>query len=188
MRYTEVACCHSGSQGAAAKCACNAQCSAVTHAQKHGARRSGPHKCQPRSGQAHHRARQRRAGCEPHVTESTLQAAELGLTMVLDLGRCERCLVGRGCIIVSSPAPSCMQRHAASLTAGHPRRPCVEVLTACKEKEREMSCLLCTTLAFAMHDYFSPGAKCPLPGLACAACCRLSASKLFHEARRRQTA
>jgi len=47
-----------------------------------------------------------------------LQAAELDLTMVLDLGQSERCLVGRGCIIATSPAPSSMQRHAAGLTGG----------------------------------------------------------------------
>jgi len=71
--------------------------------------------------------------------------------MVLDLGRSERCLVGRGSIIVSSPAPSCVQRHAAILIGGHPRRAFAEVLPACKELKRN-GCLLCASLAVAMHD------------------------------------
>jgi hypothetical protein len=44
---------------------------AQSHAHARGARRSGPRKCQPRSGQACHPARLRQVGCGPHVTEST---------------------------------------------------------------------------------------------------------------------
>ena len=44
---------------------------AQSHAHARAVRRSGPHKCQPRSGQARHPARLRQVGCEPQVTECT---------------------------------------------------------------------------------------------------------------------
>ena len=120
----------------------------------------GPYKCQPQFG----RRALCQAGCGPHVTESILQAAELDHTMVLDLGRCERCLVGRGCIIATSPAPSSMQRHAAGLTGGHPRRACADVLTACKERKRKYGCLhTCVPARRWPRTTVSVLARCPHP-------------------------
>jgi hypothetical protein len=104
-----AACCHSGIQGAAAVCAC----SAITRARARGARRSGPAKCQPQSGQARPCARPRQAGCGPHA-RSLQRRLQLGVVF-LDLGWRNRCLVGGGCVFVSSPAPSCTQRNAACL-------------------------------------------------------------------------
>ncbi len=122
-----AACCRSGSRGVAAVCAR----SAITRARARGTCRSGPHKCRPRSSEARRRAQPRQAGCGPHVTDFTLQAAEVGLT-VLELGRCERCLVCISCILASSHAPSCMQRHAAGLAVSHPGWNSVIDPTACK--------------------------------------------------------
>ncbi len=65
------ACCYSDSQGVTAVCAR----STITRARARGARRSGPHKCRPRSSEACYRAQPRQVGCGPHVTESTVQAA-----------------------------------------------------------------------------------------------------------------
>jgi len=70
--------CHSGGQGTAAGCAC----SAITRACARGARRSEPHKRQPQSVRAFHRAQPRPSGVRPHGTEATAQAAELGLTIL----------------------------------------------------------------------------------------------------------
>jgi len=136
------------------RCCTSLRLQRVTHVRARRARRSGPYKCPPRSGQARQSARPRQAGCGPHVTESILQAAELGLTMVLDLGRYERCLVGRGCINMPSPAPLL---HAEACSGQRPPQACAEVLTACKEKEKKTGCLLCTSLAVATHDCISAG-------------------------------
>ena len=112
-----AACCHSGIQGAAAVCAC----SAITRARARGARRSGPAKWQFGSwrsysnrGVAKPASARDRSKRGAGRTETTAQAAELGVVF-LDLGWCNRCLVGGGCVFVSSPAPSCTQRNAACL-------------------------------------------------------------------------
>ena len=112
-----TACHHSGSPGAAAVCAC----SAITCAGARGARRSGPHKCQPRPGQARHHARPPPAGCGPHATESTAQAAELGLTVFLTWdGVSAALLAAAACLCPLPRPPACMQRHAAGVTDGRP--------------------------------------------------------------------
>jgi len=90
-----AACCYSDSWVAAAVCAC----SAITRARARRACRCGPHKCQPRFDQARQCPRPHLAGCGHTSQSPQAQAAELGVVF-LDLGWCERCLVGGAFVIV----------------------------------------------------------------------------------------
>ncbi len=87
--------CHSGGQGTAAGCAC----SAITRACARGARRSEPHKRQPQSVRAFHRAQPRPAGCG-RMAQRPQRRLPSWASRSLILGRCERCLVGSGCFLV----------------------------------------------------------------------------------------